>query len=310
MQPPRVSIVIPTKDGAKTLPAVLHAIWQQRFAGGIEVIAVDSGSTDGSIDILRDRVDRFISVPADEFNHGLTRNRGVEAATGQLVVLLVQDAVPQGDQWLTALTAPLYTDPSVAGSFARQQAREDASHLTRRYHRRWVAASADAFVAEPLTEVEFAALSPEERHRRCVFDNVCSCIRRSVWETQPFAETSIAEDLEWAKAALLAGHRLAYVPDAVVVHSHDRPVRYEFRRTRDLHERLHALFDLQTIPSMPYLVRAVAWSAAMHVWTELAMPERLPRALGLAVAWPLGQYLGARRAAGEQPAPAGLGISG
>lgn len=310
MEPPRVSIVIPTKDGAKTLPAVLHAIWQQRFAGGIEVIALDSGSTDGSVAILRDRIDRFIPVPPEQFNHGLTRNRGIEAATGELVVLLVQDAVPQGDQWLTALTAPLYADPAVAGAFARQAARADATNLTRRYHRAWVAASPEPYIAEPLTEAEFAVLSPEERHRRCVFDNVCSCIRRSVWVDHPFAETTIAEDLEWARAVLLSGHRLAYAPDAVVEHSHDRSVRYEYRRTRDLHERLGALFQLQTIPTVPHLLRAIAWSAAVHVWTELAMPERLPRALGLAVAWPLGQYLGARRAVSQAPATAGLGISG
>ena len=310
MQPPRVSIVLPTKDGAETLPGVLHAIWQQRFAGGLEVIGVDSGSTDGTVAILKDRVDRFVAIPPAEFNHGLTRNLGVEVATGELVVLLVQDAEPQSEHWLTALTAPLYADLTVAGAFARQVPRAEAGDLTRAWHRRRVAASSDPFVSDPMTEAEFAGLTPAGRHQRCVFDNVCSCIRRSVWKRHPFAETPMAEDLEWAKDVLLSGHRIVFAPDAVVAHSHDRSVRYEFQRTRELHERLRALFDLQTIPGLPHLARAILTSAARHGWAELATPERLPRALGLAVAWPLGQYLGARRGSVEQPAPAGLGISG
>lgn len=310
MRPPRVSIVILTKDGAETLPGVLHAIWQQRFAGGLEVVGVDSGSTDGTVAILKDRVDRFVAIPPAEFNPGLTRNLGAEVATGELVVLLVQDAEPQSEHWLTALTAPLYADLAVAGAFARQVPRADAGTLTRACYRRRAAASSEPFISEPMTESEFDGLTPAERHHRCVFDNVCSCIRRAVWKRHPFAETPIAEDLGWAKEVLLSGHRIAFAPDAVVAHSSERSVRDEFRRTRELHERLRALFDLQSIPGAPHLARAVLASAARHMWAELATPERLPRALGLAVAWPLGQYLGARRASAGQSAPAGLGISG
>jgi hypothetical protein len=217
--------------------------------------------------------------------------------------------VPQGDQWLTALTAPLYVDPRVAGSFARQVPHDDASNLARHYHKRWHAASEVPFTSELEDEGEWDRLTPVERHRRCTFDNVCSCIRSDVWKAHPFQETTIAEDIQWARDVLLAGYKLVYAPDSSVVHSHDRPVRYEFQRTRDLHERLHDICGLQTIPSVPHLARAMATSAAVHAWTELAMPERLPRAIALAVAWPLGQYLGARRAANGAPEQAGLGIS-
>jgi rhamnosyltransferase len=310
MSSARVSIVIPTKNGEKTLPAVLHAIWQQRFTGGIEVVAVDSGSTDGTVDLLKDRVDRLITIPPESFNHGLTRNLGIEATTGELVVMLVQDAVPQSENWLNALIAPFRVSSQVAGTFARQVPRDDASPLSRRYHRLWVAAGTSPFESSLENEAEFDRFTPAERHLRCAFDNVCSCIRRDVWRTHPFVETPIAEDLEWAKTVLLTGHRIAFAPDAVVVHSHDRQVGYEFHRTREAHERLNALFGLQTIPTLPHLARAIVSSAFAHTWTELGAPERLPRALALAVAWPLGQYLGARRSEAARPAPAGLGITG
>ncbi len=295
MSAPRVSIVIPTRNGISTLPALLDRLAGQRVDAAVEVIAVDSASTDGTAALLRDRVDRLIAIEAAGFDHGLTRNLGIEAASGDLVVLTVQDALPADDRWLAALIAPLRADPRLAGTFARQRPRPDASALTRQSLARWVAAGETPRVVF-LDRAAFARLSPRERLDRCAFDNVCSCIRRSVWLAHPFRATPIAEDLEWAKTVLLAGHALAFVPDAVVVHSHERGAREEFTRTREVHRRLRALFGLRTIPSLPALGRAVASSLARHVRCRREDGGRMPlaRAVGLAVAWPLGQYLGGR----------------
>jgi rhamnosyltransferase len=145
------------------------------------------------------------------------------------------------------------------------------------------------------------ALSPLDRARACGFDNVCSCLRRAVWERHPFPETPIAEDLEWARDVLLAGWRLAYAPRAAVVHSHDRSARYELHRTYLLHQRLRRLFGVRAVPTRLRLARAVLGTAALHLALTTRDPRgRTPRgvarALALAVAWPLGQYLGARSA--------------
>jgi GT2 family glycosyltransferase len=131
-----------------------------------------------------------------------------------------------------------------------------------------------------------------ERLRRCTFDNVCSCIRRSVWIDFPFKATPIAEDLEWARDVLLAGHRLAYVPAATVIHSHDRSARYEFTRTYLLHRRLFELFEVRTIPTLAALARAIASSLALHLRCARADRSYF-RPIALAFAWPIGQYLGA-----------------
>ena len=87
-----LSVVIPTKDGAATLPALLDALERQRVDVEVELVVVDSGSTDGTVALARERAHRLITIPPGEFNHGLTRNRGIEASRGDLVVLLVQDA--------------------------------------------------------------------------------------------------------------------------------------------------------------------------------------------------------------------------
>ena len=300
MAPPLVSIVIPTRDGAGTLPGLLAAVRRQEAPFAFEIVAVDSGSRDATLGLLRDAGARVLEVPPESFNHGATRNAAIAEARGSLVVLLVQDAVPASDQWLARLVAPLRDDPGVAGTYARQLPRPDASPLTRMYLERWMAAGTearDAFLSGP---EELAALPPLERYRRCVFDNVCSAVRRSVWERHPFPRTPIAEDVEWARTVLLAGHRLRYVPEAAVVHSHDRSARYELWRTYLVHQRLRALFGLRTVPTVGDLARGVAGSA----WTHLGVlrragevrPRAVVRALALAAAYPLGQYLGARSA--------------
>src|SRR5215472_446681 len=128
-----ISVVIPTLNGAGTLPAVLETIARQRVDLPVEVLAVDSGSTDGTVSLLqRSRVD-VASIPSHTFDHGSTRNLALGSARGDLVVLLVQDAVPVSDDWLATLTAPFRSDTRLAGTFARQEPRPDADAITRRY---------------------------------------------------------------------------------------------------------------------------------------------------------------------------------
>jgi len=293
---PLVSIVVPTRNGAATMPALLDAIARQRVEFPFELVIVDSSSSDGTAELVRARADRFLSISREQFDHGATRNLAIEQSRGGLIVLTVQDAVPVSDTWLDALTSPLRRDAALAGAFARQVARADASGVTRGHLERWAGASTTPRTMTLAGIAEFNALSPAERLERCTFDNVCSCIRRSVWAAHPFLPTSIGEDVQWARDVLLAGHRLAYVPSAIVAHSHDRSIAYEFARTRLLHRRLHELFGLQAIPTLPALARAVASSVALHMrW------EGSARSLALAIVWPLGQYLGGRSARHGSP---------
>ena len=290
----RISVVIPTRNAGPRLGLVLDAIAAQEGPFRSEVLAIDSGSTDGTIERLEAHQARILNVSAGTFNHGETRNQALSAARGDYAVLLVQDAVPASRGWLASLVRPLQEDSSIAGTFARQLPAEGASRLTSHYLSNWIAADQQARVVGPLTAEEFARLSPGERHTTCAFDNVCSCIPRSVWAQHPFPSVPIGEDIAWGRTVLLAGYRLRYVPEAAVVHSHNRSARYELSRTRALHEQLYQLFGLQTIPTLPLLARAIASSLPQHVQLRGYGPPSFARAIGWAVAWPLGQYLGAR----------------
>lgn len=299
---PLVSIVVPTRNGDATLPALFDAVARQRVDFDFEIVAVDSASTDGTPALLHARADRVIEIAACAFDHGATRNLAIEQAHGELIVLTVQDAEPANEDWLRTLTAPLRADDALAGAFARQTPRGNASAITRRHMARWAGASRSPRTLAIDGVDAFEALSPAERLERCTFDNVCSCIRRSVWQEHPFRPTPIAEDLEWARDVLLSGHRLAYVPEAVVIHSHERPVREELARTRALHRRLRQLFDVRTVPTAYSLARAIASTLAAHLACERSI-----RAAALAVAWPLGQYLGGREPVGPPTASPSIG---
>jgi GT2 family glycosyltransferase len=177
---------------------------------------------------------------------------------------------------------------------------------------RWAGASAEprrvAFPA-PNGPRGLDEMQPMAMLDACTFDNVCACVRRSVWMATPFAETVIGEDVEWAKAVLERGYALHYVAGAEVVHSHDRSPRYELGRTWLLHHRLFHLFGVRTIPRRRDLARAIVSTLWLHVrceWRAHAAGSGAAgwgRALGLAVAWPLGQYMGGRSAALGQTLP-------
>ncbi len=298
MSAPQVSVLLLTLDAMPGLPELWQRLAGQRIDASVEIVVVDSGSSDGTAEFLEPRVDRLVRIPREHFNHGTTRNLGIEACRGEKIALLVQDALPAGPSWLSELADAVRDEP-VAGAFSRQIPTAGASALARRQLAGWVAAEL-APRRTRLSPQGFAHLTPLERMRACAFDNVSSLVRREVWRQHPFAETPIAEDIAWGRRVLLAGWELAYAPGSAVIHSHDRSLRYELARTRLLHAELQRLFGLEAVGNLRELVRAVAVSLPQHLrclaTDEVRAPREWLRVLGLACVWPTAQYLGVRRA--------------
>jgi rhamnosyltransferase len=303
---PRASVVIPVKDGAAFLPALLPRLRGQVLDGGVEIVALDSGSGDASAAILASHGVRTLTVAPEAFDHGETRNQGAREARGRTVVFLTQDALPADEHVVRRLVEAVEQDARVAGAFARQRAREDADPLTRRDLARGLAAAAEPRTVFLDDAGGFDRLPPLERYARAAFDNVASAVRRDVLLAHPFARTPFGEDLEWGLRVLRLGHGLAYVPEAVVVHSHRRSARALFRRNYHGHRLLHRLFGLTTIPDLPHLVRAAAGTLAGDLG-ELARAGASPASFFAApaqsVAAVYGQYCGARDEAAGRPYP-------
>jgi len=189
------------------------------------VVVVDSSSTDGSAELAREKGARLHVIPAEEFNHGATRNLGAELAGGEVLVFTSQDAYPEHERWLAELVAPLRENGDVAGSYGRQLPHEDATPPERYFL---------DFLYGPHPREQRAAGEEELSMETTLFSNVNAAMRRTAWERFPFAENIImSEDQEWARRALLAGHALRYVPGAAVRHSHPYTIGSAFRRFFD-----------------------------------------------------------------------------
>lgn len=296
----KVSIVIPTKNGGVLFQEVLTKIKEQEFCGSIEIIVIDSGSDDDTTHFAKSMGAKVVSVPPQTFNHGITRNQGIEVSTGNVVVLMTQDAVP-GDKHLIHNLVSAFEDAYVAGSYARQLPRDDADIFTKRNLNNWLTGRSESEVRQLTDMTDYRSMTPIDRYKFCNFDNVCSAIRRCVWEEMPLIANDFGEDIDWSKRVLEAGWKIAYQSKAFVIHSHDRPILYEYKRTYMCHRKLYELFRVHNIPSRKYVFLSVFYSIA-NDWMYAIKNEKnilkllllLGKTVPLSVASVIGQYLGAR----------------
>src|SRR5512135_2968500 len=116
--PPDVSVVIPIYNGERYLAEVLGAVFSQETGFSFEVVVIDSGSTDRSLDVAGGFPVRLHRIPNEEFGHGRTRNLGARLAAGRYVVFMSQDATPAHPRWLENLVASVAKDAGVAGAYS------------------------------------------------------------------------------------------------------------------------------------------------------------------------------------------------
>src|ERR1044071_5775461 len=111
MSEPLVSIIMRSFNEAWALRETLPALAAQNYRAW-ELIVIDSGSTDGSVELLRRFQPRhFIQIQSHQYNPSRVMNQGMELASSNLAIFLNADATPQGADWLRPLTTPLL-DPN------------------------------------------------------------------------------------------------------------------------------------------------------------------------------------------------------
>jgi rhamnosyltransferase len=281
-----VSLCIPTKNAGPGFAQALE-LWKAQAAPyALELVVVDSGSSDDTVAQARSAGARALTIPAESFNHGETRNLLARAARGDVLVFTVQDAAPADARVLRELLEPLQDDPSLLGVCGVQVPGPEADLVGQ-----WEATQLGRKAGgEPIRKQltsweEFLTWDMERRFRAVSFDNVCSAIRRSAWERTPFARIDFGEDLDWSVRVLRAGGALLMNPAARVVHSPRRPpltwlARYFIGRRRTNH-------TLHLPPEFPELDDAAVAGAARGFdaqvqdflaggWSRTVVP-RLPR---------------------------------
>lgn len=254
---PTISVVIPTKNGGPLFGRVLARVLEQRVPGELEVLVVDSGSTDETLAIARQYPQvRLIEILPQEFGHGKTRNLAVSQAKGEFVAMITQDALPASSDWLLNMAAPLLSNPSIAGVFGRHIAYPEASVFTRRE----LEAHFDGFTRQPVVHLDSPSrYANEEGYRQFLyfFSDNNAMLRRSVWEEIPYPEVDFAEDQAWARLVVEAGYHKAYAHGAVVYHSHDYALVERLQRSFDESYALSRLFGYQGGRGVKHAIRSL-----------------------------------------------------
>ncbi|HSB70229.1 MAG TPA: glycosyltransferase [Candidatus Methylomirabilis sp.] len=255
-----VSILIRTKNEARWLPVTVRAIHRQRVQPR-EIVVVDSGSTDGTLDTVTGLPGvRIHPIPPEAFTYGRALNLGFREAAGRYVACLSAHAVPASPDWLRFLLEP-FKDAHVAGAYGRQLSHRDAYPAVAREYLEY-------YGCESRLQT-----SPSDH----CFSNANSAIRKEAWVEVPFDETvPYCEDQLWARTVLGAGHRVAYVPEAAVYHSHNEPLAGVYRRARQEEMGWRRL----------YPDRVVGFRFSWDNWVaNVARDARFIRRHGYARAW-------------------------
>lgn len=207
------SIVIRAYNEEQHIGRLLEGIRQQTLTN-VEVILVDSGSTDRTVSIAESFGARIVRIPSTEFTFGRSLNFGIHVATQESIVIASAHVYPVYPDWLESLLRP-FEDDRIALTYGKQRGPETAKFSEQQIYHQWY-----PDLSKPRQETAFC-------------NNANAAIRKSLWEKHPYDETLTGlEDVAWAKWAKEQGYDIAYVAEAEIIHIHNETPQGVFNRYR------------------------------------------------------------------------------
>jgi rhamnosyltransferase len=240
-----ISAILPVKNRAHHLPGLLDRLKAQECDAELEVIAVDSGSTDGTVSVLEQYGCTVLTVPQESFDYGLTRNAAAGFSRAEFLLFISSTMLPVDRHWLQPLIERISESASMAGVYSRGipspnsnllNARDylRADLLTNRRHFPEVTRLDDPLIRVIADREAYGRLTAAERRQFISFSNVSSLVRGDVFRAHPFSKVdSCGEDMLWARTVLEAGYAVRYEPRSLVTYSHDYTDDDLFRRSFD-----------------------------------------------------------------------------
>ena len=201
-----VSIVIRCFNEEEHIGRMLSGVMRQSRSNiDLEIIVVDSGSTDATLAIASRYPTTIIHMNSSEFTFGRSLNLGCSQAKGDFIVIASAHIYPVYKDWLTQLLQP-FSEPEIALVYGKQRGNEVTKYSEKRIFAQWF--------PDQVTHTH------SEHHPFC--NNANAAIRKCVWEKVPYNEDLAGlEDIDWAKRAIKLGHKIEYAPGAEIIHVHN-----------------------------------------------------------------------------------------
>lgn len=255
-----MTVTVLTYDGERYLDRLLTAVEAQDYPGSFDVLVIDSGSTDRTLDIVAAHpAVRVHTIPNEEFGHGRTRDLAARLADGEIVAYLTHDAVPADDTWLRELVLPMADDPRIAAVVGRQAARPGAPPVLK-YDIQRVFERMGPETGITVTWDTGRLVDDRQRAAAAFYSDANAAARRDVLTGPvPYRDVDYAEDQVFGRDLLAAGLRKAYAPRALVEHSNDTTLR-------TFGARIAA--DLRGLRSIGTEIAPVSRSAAVKQWVK------------------------------------------
>lgn len=271
----RCSVVIRACNEEKHIARLLAGVFKQTVRD-LDVVVVDSGSSDATVAIASRYPVRVLHVPSERFTFGHSLNHGLRNTSGPFAVIASAHVYPIYEDWIERLLVP-FSDSNIGLTYGKQRGNEQTRYSEHRVFARWFPDDS----------------APHQVHPFC--NNANAAIRRSVWDQLPYNETLTGlEDLDWANRAVQHGHAISYVSDAVVAHVHDEtPSRIYNRYYREA-LALKRIFPEERFGAAD-LVKLLGGNVAadaFHAWHDGKLARELPGIVSFRLMQFLGTYRG------------------
>jgi glycosyltransferase involved in cell wall biosynthesis len=197
----KVTVIVRTFNVDWVIDQTLSALMKQKDVD-IELMIVDSGSTDVTLDIVAFYPHRFIEIQPGTYFPGKVLNRAISEAKTELIVFINSDVVLLDAYAVSKLITPL-SEADVVASYGRQIVRPEADLWVRHDYERAFSTTGD---------------QPEWMH----YSLPIAAMKKSIWQKQKFyTDAWGSEDTHWGVNIKKKGYKIAYVKDAIAMHSHN-----------------------------------------------------------------------------------------
>lgn len=280
-----VSVVIPTHNASAYLPSLLQRLREQTLPH--ELILIDSESDQVTQRILDEENVNVVRIKKSEFNHGMTRNLGVQLANHETVIFMTQDALPASPETLQRLVDMLHSRDDIAMAYGRQLPYPETGTFGR-------FARLINYPAQSVIKTK--AMIPQMGIKTCSCSNSFAAYRKAdLLSVGGFpSDTILGEDVSVAARLILQGKGLAYCADAQVYHSHDYTITEEFKRYFDIgvfHQEQRAVlnvFKQAESEGLKYVVEE--WQYLKNNSQLTLIPAQLVRTIAKYAGYRLGSW--------------------